>query len=266
MITHCNTLEVIHDSTFESLDTIQHGFFTRLGGVSTGIYSSLNCAYPSNDNPDNVRENRRRAMSYFRCSLESLVTVKNMHSNSAIIVDQIWREQQKPEADAMVTTLPNIVLGSDSADCPIVLFVDEQAGVIGLAHAGWRGAKTGIIENTIERMISLGAKSQYISAAISPCIAQGSYEVSWDFQKQFLVDHQSNQAYFIPSTKESHYLFDLLGYVKNRLINLNLKYVSSEAAIDTYSDERFFSCRRAFHRNESWFGGHFSCISMKGIS
>jgi YfiH family protein len=263
MITQYDSLEILQDSTLKKLDAVHHGFFTRFGGVSSGIYSSLNCAYPSNDHPDNVSENRKRAMTYFRSSLESLVTVRNIHSNVAILVGHPWQEQEKPEADAMVTILPNIVLGSDSADCPIILFADEQAGVIGLAHAGWRGAKSGIIENTVEKMVLLGAKNQHISAAISPCISQTSYEVNLDFQKSFLADNQANKNFFIPSAKKYHFLFDLPGYVKNRLLKLNLKSVSSETAIDTYADERFFSCRRALHRGEAWFGGHFSCISIQ---
>lgn len=257
-------LEVIEDLTLKNLNGIKHGFFTRAGGVSTGIYSSLNCAFPSNDHPDNVRENRRRAMAHLRYSLESLITVRNIHSNKATIVEQPWNEDKKPEADAMVTKLSGIVLGSDSADCPIILFADDVTGIIGLAHAGWRGAKAGIIENTVEKMLLLGAKHHQISAAISPCIAQNSYEVSQEFQQQFLKENSSNSNYFISSNKENYFLFDLLGYVKNRLLRLNLNVVSSEVAFDTYSDERrFFSCRRAAHRNEPWFGGHFSCIALK---
>lgn len=258
-------LEVIEDATLKKLSAIKHGFFTRAGGVSTGIYSSLNCAFPSNDNPDSVRENRRRVMAHLGYQLESLITVRNSHSNKAVIIEQPWCESEKPEADGMVTKISNIVLGSDSADCPIILFADNITGVIGLAHAGWRGAKAGIIEDTVEKMILLGAKHQQISAAISPCIAQGSYEVNQEFQHQFLKDSSSNHNYFISSNKENHFLFDLLGYVKSRLSKLNLKIVSSEVAFDTYSDERFFSCRRATHRGEPWFGGHFSCISLEAL-
>ena len=256
-------LEVIEDPTLKKLNGIKHGFFTRAGGVSADIYSSLNCAFPSNDNPDSVRENRRRAIAHLGYPLESLVTVRNIHSNKVVIIEKSWNESEKPEADGMVTKISNIVLGSDSADCPIILFADDIAGVIGLAHAGWRGAKAGIIEDTVEKMILLGAKHQQISAAISPCIAQNSYEVSQEFQQQFLEDNLSNHNYFISSNKENHFLFDLPGYVKSRLLKLNLKFASSEVAFDTYSDEkRFFSCRRATHRNEPWFGGHFSCISL----
>ncbi|HSW69442.1 MAG TPA: peptidoglycan editing factor PgeF [Gammaproteobacteria bacterium] len=256
-------LEVIEDASLKKSGAIKHAFFTRVGGVSAGIYSSLNCAFASNDHADNIRENRRRAVAQFEYPLESLITVRNIHSNRAIIIEQSWSEDKKPEADAMVTKLSKIVLGSDSADCPIILFADDMAGVIGLAHAGWRGAKAGIIENTVEQMLLLGAKPRQISAAVSPCIAQCSYEVSQEFQQQFLKESLLNRDYFISSNRENHFLFDLLGYVKNRLFQLNLRSVSSEVAFDTYSDEkRFFSCRRALHRSEPCFGGHLSCISL----
>jgi len=257
-------IEILEDPTLKKLNFIRHGFFTRLGGVSTGIHASLNCAHPSNDEPSNVRENRQRAMLHLGHTLESLVTVRSIHSNTAIIVDKPWQEQNKPEADAIVTKLPQIVLGSDSADCPIILFADNHAKIIGLAHAGWRGARSGIIEATIEKMLLLGGKCAHIAAAISPCIAQNSYEVSAEFQQQFLEDDSYNQHYFKNSHKQNRFLFDLLGYVKNRLAKLNLKSVSSEVAIDTYSnEEKFFSCRRAFHKGEEWFGGHLSCISIQ---
>lgn len=192
------------------------------------------------------------------------MTVQNIHSNRALIVDETWQEEQIPQADALVTNQARIVLGSDSADCPIILFADEVSNVVGLAHAGWRGAKNGIIEATIERMVSLGAKHQNISAAISPCIAQNSYEVSLEFYQQFVSEGLDNQCYFKDSNKKQHFLFDLLGYVKNHLIQLNLKFVSSEVAFDTYTNEKkFFSCRRAKHKGDQDFGGHLSCIFIK---
>jgi len=256
-------LEVIQDPHLAKLASIQHGFFTRQGGISSGWYESLNCSYTTPDSPDNVRENRRRVMSHFGLSLDALVTVKNVHGNQAVIVDRLWSEQQKPQADAMVTNQRKIMLGTDSADCPIVLFADEKSHVIGLAHAGWRGAKNGIIESTIEKMISLGAKTQHMIASISPCIAQDSYEVSEEFHQQFLDEHDNNEIFFRPSIKENHFHFDLPSYVKNRLLKFNLKLISNEVAFDTYPDEkRFFSCRRSFHRGEDDFGGHFSCIYM----
>lgn len=256
-------LEVLQDSTLKNIELIDHGFFTRQGGVSTGWYESLNCAYASDDNPDNVRENRRRAMSHFNFSLESLVSVHNVHSNHAIIIEQPMLKHLRPHADAMVTKLSQIVLGSDSADCPIILFADSIAGVIGLAHAGWRGSKSGIIEATVEKMIFLGAKPEHIQAAISPCITKKSYEVSMEFYQEFLDENAQNKEFFTNSIKLNHFYFDLLSYVKSRLNALNLKSVSSEVSFDTYSDERFYSCRRATHRGETSFGGQLSCIYIK---
>jgi len=259
-------LEILEDYHLKQLETIRHGFFTRLGGVSEGIYASLNCAYPSHDNPDNVRENRRRVMSHFGLGLESLVTARNIHSNIVATVEAPWSEDLLPQADGIVTKLSEIVLGSDSADCPIVLFADKQNGVIGLAHAGWRGAKSGILQATVNRMIALGGRCENILAAISPCIAQTSYEVSNEFYQQFLEEDIANQSYFIKAKKADHFFFNLLGYVRDCLLNLNLRSVSSEVAFDTYVDERrFFSCRRAMHKGEVCFGGHFSCISMTRV-
>ncbi|MBI5346908.1 MAG: peptidoglycan editing factor PgeF [Chlamydiae bacterium] len=257
-------LEVLEDTKLKKLKMVQHGFFTRLGGVSSGVFTSLNCSYASKDNPDDVRENRRLVTSYFGFSLDSLVTVKNMHSNQAVIVDKAWPEELKPMADAMVTNLPKIILGTDSADCPIILLADSQAKVIGLSHAGWRGAKGGIIESTIEKMLSLGADPFHIIAAISPCIGQNSYEVGYEFYQQFLDEDLNNQRYFKEAKKMKHFFFDLIGFVKGRLFKLNIKTVSSEVAFDTCLDEkRFFSCRRSTQKGESFFGGHFSCIFME---
>lgn len=256
-------LEVLEDSILKKQRMVRHGFFTRLGGISTGIYASLNCAYASEDSPDNVQENRRRVTSYFGYPLDLLVTVKNTHSNKTVIIEKPWSENLKPIADAMVTNQPKIILGSDSADCPIILFADSHAKVIGLSHAGWRGAKSGIIESTVEKMISLGSNPSDIVAAISPCIGQNSYEVGDEFYQQFFDEDKNNQSYFKNAQKTKHFLFDLLGYVKGRLFKLNINLVSSEVAFDTYLDERFFSCRRSTKKGESSFGGHFSCIFME---
>ena len=258
-------LEVIHDPSLQKIPGIGHGFFTRKGGVSQGRYKTLNCAFASQDDPESVRENRRRVMAYFDYSLEALTTVRNVHGNQVMSVeDSGWSEEQKPEADAMVTQQKNIVLASDSADCPIVLFADEQAGVIGLAHAGWRSAVSGILEATLKKMVSLGAKHQNISAAISPCIHQESYEVSLDFYQQFLEHGAQNEQFFKPSVREQYFMFALPEYVQSRLKACQLKSISMEAALNTYADEqRFFSCRRATHRGEPDFGGHFSCIFIK---
>lgn len=254
-------LEVLEDPSLKKIAAIQHGFFTRQGGVSTGIHASLNCAYPSQDDEAAIQENLRRALSHFGHPLTSLATVRNVHGNKAVIIDQATPKTPEHLADAMVTNLPQVILGSDSADCPIVLFADEKAKVIGLAHAGWKGAQAGILEATLEKMCLLGAQAEQISAAISPCIAQNSYEVSSDFYQQFINENPANLSYFKNADQAQHYFFNLLAYVKDRLLHLRLKSVSSEVALDTYTDEkRFFSCRRAKHKNEPYFGGQLSCI------
>lgn len=255
-------LELLEEKNLKEISIIQHAFFTRNGGVSKGRYSTLNCAYASKDAPEKVRENRNRITAYFGYPLELLVTVKNSHSNKAVIVYQPWSEDKKPEADAIVTNQKNILLGSDSADCPIVLLADAKAKVIGLAHAGWRGAKNGVLESTIKQMINLGANPCNTVAAISPCISQDSYEVSADFYQQFVKDNLQNQCYFKKAHRENHFMFDLPGYVIGCLKYLGLKSIHS-IGIDTYTDERFFSCRRSFHQEEDDFGGHFSCIFLK---
>lgn len=255
-------LEVLEEETLKKVSTIEHAFFTRHGGVSKGRYSSLNCAYASKDDSVKVCENRKRVTSYFGYPLESLVTVKNTHSSKAVIVDQPWLEHEKPEADAMVTKQKGILLGSDSADCPIVLFVDAKAEVIGLSHAGWRGAKSGVLDSTVNQMVSLGATPCDIMAAISPCISQDSYEVGVDFYQQFMKDDLQNQCYFKKANKENHFMFDLPGYVVGCLKRLGLKSINP-IGIDTYTDKRFFSCRRSYHQGEDDFGGHFSCIYLK---
>ncbi|HHF7349782.1 TPA: peptidoglycan editing factor PgeF [Legionella feeleii] len=259
---NANTLEALQEPTLKQLSTIKHAFFTRRGGVSEGRYSSLNCAYGSDDEPGRVEENRRRITTFLGYPLTSLVTVKNVHGNKAVIVNEHWPENETIEADAMVTKQKNILLGSDSADCPIVLFADEQAGVIGLAHAGWRGAKAGVLQSTIHKMEELGASPKRVVAAISPCIAQASYEVSHDFYEAFIQDNQDNLRYFKSAEKLNHFLFDLPGFVERCLVNLRLKSIG-QMGIDTYTDKRFFSCRRAYHAGEDDFGGNFSCILLK---
>lgn len=192
-----------------------------------------------------------------------MVTVTMVHSNEVVIVDKPWDTKKRPEADAMVTNLKHVVLASDSADCPIVLLADEKAGIIGLAHAGWRSAKGGIIEKTVEKMMSLGAIRNQIFAVIGPCITKDSYEVDAKFHQQFLLENEQNKIYFAHSKNCGHYMFDLLSYVKEDLSRLALKSVTS-IGLDTYTNEDlFFSCRRAYHRNAPDFGGHLSCVYFK---
>ena len=253
-------IEILQDPEFNQFKSIGHAFFTRKGGVSKEHYAALNCSYMCLDKPELITENRRLAMAKLNFQLNSLVTVKNVHGNQVVVVDEPWTEQNKPNADALVTKLKNIVLASDSADCPIVLFADEQAEIIGVAHSGWQGAKKGVVENTVAQMVLLGANQQHICAVISPCITQNSYEVGPEFHQQFLSETQANTQYFEPSIKQGHFMFDLLHYVKDKLLRLKLKSVSV-IGLDTYAnDDLFFSYRRAFHKGEPDFGGQLSCI------
>lgn len=255
-------LDIISSPLLNKIPNLKHGMFTRNGGVSSGYYSSLNCNFEGNDNISNVRENIRRAMEHISCSSNSLVSINCIHGKEVVIVDKVWREHERPKADAMVTNKPGIVLGSDSADCPIILLVDDKAAIIAWVHAGWRSAKAGVIEETLKKMQLLGASSRNISATICPCIEQKSYEVDLEFYKLFIEEHSSNNTLFKPTQKLNHKLFDLKAYVKNRLATFDLKGVSV-MDYDTYSDAtNFFSCRRARHNAESDFGGNLSFISL----
>ncbi|HQU08852.1 MAG TPA: polyphenol oxidase family protein, partial [Opitutales bacterium] len=188
---------------------------------------------------------------------------RNVHSADVAVVDEPWAFDHRPDADAVVTTRRGIVLASDSADCPIVLFADGAAGVIGIAHAGWKGAKKGVLAATVEQMIALGAQAADICACVGPCIAQASYEVGPEFYQSFLAQDPACAVYFASARRAQHWQFDLLGYVQGCLKELGLKAVSA-IGLDTYADEeRFFSCRRALHRGEPDFGGHLSCICLK---
>ncbi|MDI1352494.1 MAG: peptidoglycan editing factor PgeF [bacterium] len=256
-------IDVIEDPQFKKLKLTGHAFFTRKGGVSNGYYHSLNCSYFGLDDHKNVMENRQRAMAYLNIPLKSLIILKNVHSNKVIVVDDLSLEYHKLEADATVTQCKDVVLASDTADCPIILFSDENAEVIGLAHAGWRGAKHGIIEATIDKMIALGAHHQNICATISPCITQENYEVSAAFYQDFISMENNNTTYFKISPNTDYFMFDLLNFNKDKLIKQNLKSVTL-IGIDTYANEDlFFSCRRSYHRGEPDFGCQLACIYFR---
>lgn len=254
-----NKIEIIVDPSFANLNFVEHGFFTRTGGVSEGVYASLNCSYFQEDKKV-VRENRQLAMSHINRSLSQLVLFTDCYSNKTIIVDQPWGAEETIHADAMVTQNRSIVLGALSADCPVILFADHDKKVIGIAHAGWRSARAGIIESCVHTMFSLGVSPGNLSAVISPCITQPSYEVDSEFYKQIISDSPMNSEYFNSSANKDHYMFDLRMYVYKKLINLGIEQVSF-VDIDTYQDEaRFFSCRRAYHKKERGHGCQLSFI------
>ena len=234
-----------------------HGFMTRAGGVSHGAVEGLNCGFGADDNPASVAENRRRAAEAVLPGAR-LVGVYQVHSPRVETVTEPWPDDDRPRADAMVTDRPGFLLGILTADCAPVLLTDREAGVIGAAHAGWRGAHGGVLAATIQAMEALGARAGRIAAAIGPCIAQPSYEVTDDFRAQFDAD----DARFFASGAPGHWQFDLPGYVAARLADAGVGTVD-RLDCDTYADpERFYSFRRATHRGEATYGRHLSLIGL----
>lgn len=246
-------------------DGVAHGFFTRLGGVSEGLFASLNCGLGSGDASDAVAENRRRVAS--RLGVETLVTCHQIHSAEAVVVGgadgrAAWAPGLGPRADAVATKAPGIALGVLTADCAPVLLLEPDAKVIAVAHAGWRGALSGVTDAAVAAMERLGATRQGILAAVGPCIAQGSYEVGPEFPGQFVEQAANAKSYFAKGDRDGHWQFDLAGYVVARLQALGLGHVAAPEH-DTYADaERFFSYRRSCHRDEPDYGRCISAIAL----
>lgn len=250
-------------SALNDFTRIRHGFFTREGGVSRGVYASLNCGPGSKDDPAAVAENRRRAMALLDLPPEALLTLYQAHTADVVVVSEPWAPGQAPTADAMVTNRPGLALGILTADCAPVLLADGKAGIVAAAHAGWRGALGGVLDNTVKAMVELGAKTDNIVAAMGPCIGHRSYEVGPEFPAPFLAEDKVNLDYFAPSRREGHALFDLPGYISRRLSRLGVHEVTRVPA-DTCRDEsRFFSYRRGTLRGEADYGRQLSAIVLE---
>jgi YfiH family protein len=244
-------------SALNEVSRVRHAFFTRDGGVSTGLYASLNCGPGSKDAPEAVRENRARAMQMIDMPADALVTLYQSHTAEVVVVDKPW-QGQGPVADAMVTTRRGIALGILTADCAPVLFADGRAGVIGAAHAGWKGAIGGVLENTIGAMVELGARPGDMVAAIGPCIAQRSYEVGAEFPAPFLAQAETNEQFFAP--RGPKFLFDLAAYVARRLALAGVAQIMRTPCDTCVEESRFFSYRRATLRGEPDYGRQLSAI------
>jgi YfiH family protein len=242
---------------------LKHGFFSRQGGVSSGVYEGLNCGYGSGDDNANIDQNRSIAMAKLGASRENLNTVHQIHSANVVVAQCSWSLDDRPKADAIVTNNPGLAIGIMTADCTPVLFADPKVGVIGAAHAGWKGALGGVLLRTVEQMEQLGANRAHIVAAVGPCIHQGSYEVGPEFVDLFFNSNPQNSEFFIPSTQVNHYFFDLLGFVIHKLSALSLSVVQSVSE-NTYIDEtKFYSYRRATHAKEADYGRCLSAIVLK---
>jgi YfiH family protein len=241
------------------LEGIPHGFLGRVGGVSAGLVAGLNLGLGTGDDAAAVAENRARAVAAVLPDAR-LVTVYQVHSADCVVAGE-WSDDARPHADALVTDQPGLLLGVVTADCAPVLLADRSAGVIGAAHAGWKGAVSGVTDSTIVAMEALGAKRGNIVAAVGPCIAQSSYEVDAGFHQRFVAQDPGNAAYFVPGVPD-HWQFDLERYVAERLQQAGIGAVE-RLGLDTYPDENaFFSFRRATHRGEPDYGRQMSLIGL----
>jgi YfiH family protein len=244
------------------LDGITHGFFTRQGGRSTGVFDSLNCGMGSGDARENVLGNRAIVAERLGVAAHCLLSAWQVHSADAVVVTAPWAGEARPRVDGLVTRTPGLALGVLTADCGPVLFADPAAGVIGAAHAGWKGALTGVTTRTLAVMEEQGAERSRVTAVIGPMISQAAYEVGPEFPARFVDVDKANARYFIPSRREGHAMFDLPAYLADRLRADGVGTVV-DLSLCTFSDEaRFFSYRRATHRHEKDYGRLISAIAL----
>jgi YfiH family protein len=251
----------LQSSSLAALPGIRHAFFTREGGVSEGIYESLNGGQGSNDKPEHVEQNRARMAAALDVAPTRYITAYQIHSPDVIVAEEPWTRETRPRVDAIVTRVPSLAIGISTADCGPVLFADPQARVIGAAHAGWKGAFTGVIESTIAAMEKLGAARANIAVAIGPMIRQPSYEVGPEFVARFRDADAGNERFFVPSPRADHALFDLTGYIAARLTRAGIGRVE-DLGVCTYADARFYSYRRSVHRAEGDYGRHINAIAL----
>ncbi len=257
-------LAVVSAPPLDGLPGVRYGFFGSRGGVSTGIYASLNGGQGSGDDPGAVGENRRRVAGALGIAETALVSAFQRHSDRAVAVTEPWTRETRPRCDAMVTDRPGIGLGVLAADCGPVLLADAQARVVGAAHAGWKGALAGVLPNAVAAMERLGADRSRIIAALGPCIRQASYEVGPEFPAPFLEQHKDNARYFRAGERAGHFQFDLGGYIVAQLEAAGLAAVC-DTGLDTYANpDRLFSYRRNTHRGHRDYGRNVSAICLTG--
>lgn len=244
-----------------ALPGISHAFFTRQGGVSTGIYASLNVGRGSKDEADDVTENRRRAAAWFGAEPGSLLTCYQIHSATVLVADHPWGNE-RPQGDGVVTETPGLVCGALAADCAPVLLADPEARVVAAVHAGWRGALGGAVGSAVEAMVAQGATRAGITAAVGPCIGPRSYEVGEDFLREFVAKDAGFEAFFRPGVAADKRMFDLPSFVLSRLTAAGVER-REWIGRDTYAEDAlFFSNRRALHRGEGDYGRLLSAIAL----
>ncbi len=245
-----------------ALSGIRHAFFTREGGVSGGLYASLNGGIGSRDSAVHVAENRTRMAAALGVEPDHLLTAYQIHSPQVVVAETPWPIEVRPRADAIVSRTPGLAIGVSTADCGPILFADPVARVVGAAHAGWRGALAGVAEATVEAMERLGAKRSQIRAALGPMIRQDNYEVGPDLIARFALDDPGSERFFRPATRTGHAMFDLGGYIGLRLVRAGIVQFE-DVGLCTYADPaRFFSFRRSTHRGEVDYGRHVNAIAL----
>jgi len=253
---------MIQASSLSKLPRIRHAFFTRDGGVSNGIYASLNGGVGSNDAPDKVAENRARMATALGVAPNHLITPYQIHSAEVAVADAPWTAEARPRADAVVTRTPGLAIGVSTADCGPLLFADSDAGVIGAAHAGWRGAFTGVIEATLGAMEQLGADRGRVVTVLGPTISQPNYEVGPEFVERFLAADADNARFFTDSERPGHAMFDLNGYIAYRVEKAGVGHFT-DLGLCTYAEpDRFYSYRRTTQRGEPDYGRHINAIAL----
>jgi YfiH family protein len=251
---------MLQASSLAALAGVRHGFFTREGGVSQGIYASLNGGVGSRDEAACVSENRARMARALGVAPDRFLTADQIHSPDVVVADGPWEE--RPRADAVVTRRRGLAVGVSTADCGPVLFADAQAGVVGAAHAGWRGALGGVLEATLAAMETLGARRARVVAALGPMISQRNYEVGGDLVEKFAAADEGNARFFVAGAREGHAQFDLPGYIAARLASAGVGRIE-DLALCTYADPgRFYSYRRSVHRAEADYGRHINAIAL----
>jgi YfiH family protein len=259
------TIGKLEAPSLAALDGIRHAFFTRAGGVSEGLYASLNAGVGSQDAPNKVAENRARMAAAVGVPTECLLTCYQIHSPEVVTATTPWPANARPRADAIVTTARGLAIGISTADCGPVLFADAQARVIGAAHAGWRGAFSGVLEATIAAMERCGAQRERIFAALGPMIRQRNYEVGPEFVARLVETEQNNTRFFKPAARPGgHALFDLPGYIAARLAEAGIVHVEDIGRCTYAEPQDFFSYRRSVHRGEGDYGRHANAIVLSG--
>jgi YfiH family protein len=251
-------------SSLAAISGIRHAFFTRQGGVSDGIYASLNAGVGSADVPTHVAENRARMAAAVGVERDRLLTVYQIHSPDVVTAETPWDVTARPKADALVTKVPGLALGVSTADCGPILMADAAAGVVGAAHAGWRGAFTGVAEATIAAMERCGADRDRIVVALGPLIRQPNYEVGPEFVTRFRAAAEANDQFFKPSERDGHALFDLAGYIRARLVAAGIRQIEDLGRCTYAEPDVFFSYRRSVHRAEADYGRHVNAIALSG--